>query len=199
MHPMTRWPAAIVAALATLLLLAVPSLAHGGRDVSGYEIEVGFLDEPVYVGESSGLELHVADSSDAGVEGLEATLQAEVRFEDRTRALELSPVPGAPGEYRSVFIPTAAGPYTFRIYGTIEDTAIDEAFTSGVDGFDEVREQAGGQFPVQLPGPADVARDAAAGAEASERATLGLVLGGAGLIAAVAALGVALANRRRAA
>ena len=85
------------------------------------------------------------------VEGLEETLEAEVTFGSQTRDLEISPRFGEPGAYESVFFPTAAGPYTFRIYGEVEGEAIDESFTSSPDGFGEVKELSGGQFPVQFP------------------------------------------------
>lgn len=187
---------AAFAAVAITLLLVAPATAHGGREVDGYEFTVGFIDEPVFSGESSGLELFVA-RDDVPIEGLEETLQAQVTFDDRTRDLELSPRFGEPGWYESVFFPTAAGRYTFRVHGTVEGTAVDETFTSGVDGFADVAELASGQFPVQLAAPADVARDAAAGAAAAGTATIGLVLGGAGLLVGLLALGIALAGRRR--
>ena len=154
---------------------------------------------------------------DTPVEGLETTLQAEVIYQGQTRALTVSPRFGQPGWYQSVFFPTAAGPYTFHIFGTVEGTPIDESFTSSPDGFsevevrqihaaalndpdgfNEVEDQAGGQFPVQIAAPVDVARDAEAGAAAAGTATLGLVLGGAGLLVGLVALGISLAGRRRA-
>ncbi|HET7685269.1 MAG TPA: hypothetical protein VFM19_02565 [Candidatus Limnocylindria bacterium] len=191
-----RRSVAAFAALAAALLVVAPATSHGGREVDGYEFTVGFMNEPVYSGQSSGLELFVARDG-APIEGLEETLRAQVSFGDQTRDLELTPRFDEPGWYESVFFPTAAGRYTFRIHGTIEGTPVDETFTSGVDGFGDVAELATGQFPVQLPAPADVARDAAAGADAAGTATIGLVLGGAGLLVGLVALGVALAGRRR--
>ncbi len=80
--------------------------------------------------------------------------------------------------------------------GEIEGQAVDETFTAGPDTFGEVEELAGGQFPVQLPAPADLARDAEAGAGAATTATIALVLGGAGLLAGLVAIGLTLARRR---
>ena len=191
-----RGTVALIVAAAAIALIAAPALAHGGREIAGYEFTVGFIDEPVYAGQSSGLEMHV-ERDEVAKEGLEATLQAEVMYQGQTRALELSPRFDAPGWYESVFFPTAAGRYTFRIHGTIDGTEIDETFTSGVDGFGDVAEVAAGQFPVQLPAPGDVAADAKAGAEAAGTAMIGLVLGGAGLLVALIALGLGLAGRRR--
>jgi len=169
--------------------------AHEERDVGDYTIEVGFLNEPVYSGEESGLELLVTHG-DQPVEGLEETLQAQVTFGDQTRDLEISPTFDEPGAYQSVFFPTAAGQYTFRVFGEIEGQAVDESFTSGPDTFGDVRDVSSGQFPVQYPATADVVRDAQAGANAATMATVALVVGGLGLIAGLVALGLAVARRR---
>ena len=187
-------PAVLGAALATLVGTGT-ILAHESRDLDDITMVVGFLDEPVYVGQKSGLELRVTHDGEPS-EGLEETLQAEVIFGDETRQLEISPQFGEPGAYRSVFIPTAAGPYTFRIFGEIDGEAVDESFTAGPDTFGEVQDTAGNQFPVVFPAAADVARDAEAGAAAATTATIALVIGVAALVAGLVALGLSLARRR---
>jgi hypothetical protein len=169
-------------------------LGHESRDVGEYTFVVGFLDEPVYSGQKSGLDLRVSRGEEP-VEGLEETLQVEVTFGDSTRELPLSPAFGEPGAYRSVFFPTAAGPYTFRVFGDIDGEPIDESFTSGPDTFSEVQDVVGGQFPVVFPAMGDLARDAEAGAAAATTATIALVLAAAGLLAALVALGLSLARR----
>ena len=186
---------AVLGAALIMMLSVGTTSAHGGREVGEYSFNVGFLDEPVYSGQESGLDLRVS-RGDEPVEGLEETLEAEVIFNDQHLDLPLSPAFDDPGAYRSVFFPTAAGPYTFRIFGTIEGTEIDESFTSGVDDFNEVQDVTGGQFPVVLPPAGDTARDATAGAEAAGTATLALVIGGGGLLAGLVALGLTLARRR---
>lgn len=184
---------AVVAAIA----IAAPALAHEERIVGVYSMEVGLIDEPVYTGQKSGLEFSIFQDA-APVEGLADTLKAQVTFGGTSRDLPISARSEEPGWYESVFFPTAAGPYTFRIYGTIKDTAIDETFTSSPDGFGEVQNQASGQFPIQYPAAGDVARDAQQGAAAAGTATIGLVVGGAGLLIALVALGLAFAAQRRA-
>jgi hypothetical protein len=187
--------AAALGVALTMLVGVGVTLAHESREVGEYTFVVGFLDEPVYAGQKSGLELRIS-AGESPVEGAEATLDAEVTFGDQTRALELSPSFGEPGAYQSVFFPTAAGTYTFRVFGELDGTAIDESFTSGPDTFSEVQDTAGGQFPVVYPAPADLARDAEAGAAAATTATIALALGAAGLVAGVVAIGLALARRR---
>ena len=187
--------AAALAAAVTLIIGTSAVLAHEEREVGEYTLEAGFLNEPAYTGEQNGLFLMVM-RADEPVEGLEEALEAEVSFGDQTRALEISPISGEPGAYRSVFFPTAAGPYTFRIFGDIGDLAIDEAFTSGPTTFTEVQDVTGGQFPVQFPATGDIVRDAEAGASAATTATIALILGAAGLVAGLVALGLTLARRR---
>ncbi|HEX2221498.1 MAG TPA: hypothetical protein VHK06_03145, partial [Candidatus Limnocylindria bacterium] len=184
------WSLALLCAIAAVQLSAVPVAAHEVRQVSGYEFVVGFMDEPVFTNQKSGLEFQVTANGEP-VEGLEETLEAEVSFAEQTRGLPLSPRFGQQGWYESVFFPTAAGPYTFRIHGEIAGEAVDESFTSGPETFSEVQDAASGQFPVAFPPTADVVRDAQVGAQAATTATIALAVGGVGLIAALVALGLA--------
>ena len=187
--------AAVLGALLTTAVGTGVVLAHESRAVGELTFTVGFLDEPVFSGQKSGLELRVSRGEEP-VEGLEESLEAEVTFGTDTRELPISAQFGEPGAYRSIFFPTAAGPYTFRIFGEIDGQPIDESFTSGPDTFSEVQDVAGGQFPVVFPATGDIVRDAEAGAGAATTATVALVLGAAGLLAGLVALGLTLARRR---
>ena len=149
-------------ALGAVLMLALPAAvdAHETRVIADgqYEIVVGFMDEPVFAGDKSGLEFWVSEvsmatpSADGGEEGtpvagLEETLQAEVIFGDQTMELPLEATWDEPGGYGSVFFPMEPGDYTFRIFGTIGDVEIDETFTSGPETFGAVEDPAPLQFP----------------------------------------------------
>lgn len=169
MQRLLRHGRALVLALALVALLAAPALAHEHRELldGQYEITIGFIEEPAFVGEQNGLFLRVvnlaattdavsdAESEEedadheagAPVIGLDQTLRAEVIFGDQSMALPLSPIGGELGSYRSVFFPTAAGDYTFHLTGEIEGNTIDESFTSAPDGFDSVQEVEPLQFP----------------------------------------------------
>jgi hypothetical protein len=165
MHRFTRLAAVCGLALSTVLLLVAPLVAqaHEVRQLADgkYQIVVGFIDEPVFAGDKSGLEFFVTDLSapaspvaEAGsneegapVEGLEKTLQAEVIFGDQTMELPLKARFNSPGAYESVFFPMKPGDYTFRIFGTLGDTEIDESFTSSPEGFGAVEDSAPVQFP----------------------------------------------------
>ena len=193
-HP--RSLTAVCAAIGLAIATVAPAAAHESREVGELTMVVGFIAEPVYVGNRSGLEFFV-NRGDEPVEGLEETLQAEVRFGTDARELPLTARFGEPGAYQSYFIPTAAGPYTFRIFGTIDGAEIDESFTSSEEGFNEVQEVTSGQFPIRFPTQAELAAQAAQGAAAASQATLALVIGGVGVLAALVALGVTLARSRR--
>ncbi len=188
--------AATVAASILTLSMVPAVLAHEERTVGAYDLEVGLIDEPVYVGDRSGLEIHVT-RDDKAVEGLETTLKAQVIFGSQQRDLTLSAREGDPGWYQSVFIPTAAGKYTFHLTGTIEDQTIDESFTSSPTGFDEVDEAAVGQFPNVLPTTTEVSVNANKGADAAGQVPLAIGLGAAGAVLGLVALAVSLAGRRR--
>jgi hypothetical protein len=182
---------------ALLALLAFPGIAaaHEVREVGEFSLTVGFMDEPVFTDQKSGLEFRVTRGEEP-VEGLESSLQAEVIYSGQSRELPISPRFGQPGWYQSVFFPTAAGPYTFHISGTIDGQEIDESFTAGPDTFGEVQDATSGQFPVAFPGTGDIARDAEAGAAAATTATIALVLGAGGLLAGLVAMGLTLSRRR---
>lgn len=187
--------AAVLATLLAVLAGTSATLAHESRDVGDVTITVGFRNEPVFAGEESGLEFRVR-RGDQPVEGLEETLQAQVRYGDRTRDLEISASFGEPGLYESVFFPTAAGQYAFRIFGEIDGQPIDEEFTSGPDTFGDVRDAAEGQFPVVYPATGDIVQAAEAGEAAATTATIALVLGAAGLLVGLVALGLSVMRRR---
>ena len=186
---------ATVLGMALVVVAVGTAFAHEERQVGDHSFAVGFIDEPVFVGQKSGLEFFVSHDGEEPVEGLEETLQAQVTYGSETRDLEISPRFGEPGAYESVFFPTAAGPYSFRIFGEVEGEPFDETFTAGPDTFGEVQELAGGQFPIQFPAQTDVVADAEAGAAAATQATIALVLGAAALLAALVALGLWVARR----
>jgi hypothetical protein len=163
------------AALVLFALLPAVAGAHESRDVADgqYQLVVGFLNEPVAVGDKSGLDLRVSKPATDGssepvpVEGLETTLQGEVYFGEEMMALTIEPRFGQPGAYASWFYPNAAGTYSFRIFGEIEGIAVDETFTSGPDTFGDIEERL--LFP---------AGDAAAAAPAVTSAGVGDLPGG---------------------
>ena len=136
-------------------------MKHGSSPTANTGFVVGLMNEPVFAGDKSGLEFWVTEvppttpaagpgeeAEGAPVEGLEETLQAEVIYEDQTMELPLTAMWDDPAGYYSVFFPTAsAGDYTFRVYGAINGSEIDESFTSGPETFGPVEDPAPLQFP----------------------------------------------------
>ena len=188
---------AVVSAILLTILVAAPALAHEARTVNGYDFEVGLINEPVFVGDKSGLELFV-HKDDQPVADLDRTVTAQVLYNGQARDLPLIADDEVPGRYFSAFIPTAAGKYTFHLKGALPDgSTFDESFTSSPTGFNEVQEVAAGQFPVQFPSQADLAAQAKKGSDAASQMTIALALGGLGVLLGLAALGVAVAGRSR--
>ena len=188
--------AAPVAAAMLLFLVAVPASAHQEVSFDGYDLEVGMINEPVYVGDKSGLEFSVMKDGQP-VTGLETTLNATTTYNGQTRDLTIDARDGADGWYESFFIPTASGGYTFHIFGTIEGNAFDQTFNATPDGYGPVAEAQGNQFPNQLPSTAELVDQAARGAKAADQVVIAIGVGAAGLVVGLVAIGLALAGRRR--
>lgn len=147
-----------VAFLATMMsTFAVPASAHGNREIAEKVFTVGFLNEPAFTDNINAVDLRVKDhETDKPVLGLEKTLKVEVTYGGKTLQLPLRTRFGVPGAYAADFIPTKAGAYTFRFFGTIDGVSIDEKFTSVVDNFNEVKSAADLQFPEKITPASDL-------------------------------------------
>ena len=191
---------ALAAALLLALTLPGTALAHASIDVGDgrYVLELGFRDEPAYLGLPNAVYLKAEEYATGGtepVDGLAATLTAEVSKDGETMTVPL--VPMGEGEYEGVFVPTATGDYTFRIFGTIGDAEIDESVTSGPNTFATIEPLNTIEFPVPRPDPGQAQAEAAeAEAAASLARTLAMVGIAAGVIGAIlGALALARAGR----
>ena len=181
----------------TMAALVMPgaALAHASIDVGDgqYVMEVGFRDEPTYLGLPNALYLKVEEYATGGakpVDGLAASLTTEVDKDGQTLTLPL--VPLGDGEYQMTFVPTATGDYTFRISGTIGEALVDASVTSGPNTFNSVEPLSAIEFPVARQDPGQIALAAsnaeAAAASARTFAIVGIAIGVLGLIVAAAAL-----------
>jgi hypothetical protein len=179
---------------------AAGASAHVEIDVGEgqYVMEVGFRDEPAYLGQPNALTLSVERYATGGTEpvnDLAATLSAEVSKDGQTMSLPLVPV--GEGEYEAAFVPTATGDYTFRISGTIGEATVDESVTSGPTTFNSVEPLSAIEFPRPRPDPVQLQ---AAVADANAAATAARTLGIAGIIAGVLGIivgALALARSRQ--
>jgi hypothetical protein len=211
--------AVVVAVLAVLLvpLLAASASAHGEHKVDNYTVEVGFGTEPAYAGVTNSVQLIISNNG-RPVTDAKGLKVAVTTGDAEPREMVLQPHFGAdfgePGDYRAFFIPTAPGPYTFKVTGTLGGKKVDQSYTSGKDGFDEVTDPAEAQYPVQQPSGSQLTtrldrettrlnaavaahREAADQdvAEARRLATIGLAVGALGLLTAVGVGVVALRRR----
>ncbi len=156
----------VLALFATLSALAMPSAARETRTLADrFMVEIGFVDEPAIQADTNGLWLRVTEDEEP-VTGLEQTLQAEVIYGDAVRALPLIPTTDQAGVYTSTFIPVQPGDYTFHIFGTIADLAVDERFSSAPEGVAPVDARIDYEFPTAAQGwmPERLAMPAAIGA-----------------------------------
>jgi hypothetical protein len=153
-----------------LLVLSLPAAAHEQREVGPYEIAVGWRVEPAYVGLMNGPEVFVSRTGEGedhghdhdsgpesahhdseGLAGVPVDLSVEVSFGGQSVTLPLRPVWGTSGHYVADLIPTMPGDYTFRVFGTIGETAIDETLTSADGLFSTVEPVEDILFPVIEP------------------------------------------------
>jgi len=201
----TLYWSAIAPAILLLATLALPglALAHERRAIGGgkYVAVVGWDTEPAYQDQLNAATIRImrADTSQP-VEGLEKSLTLQIAFGGgQPREFPLRAVFQQPGAYAADIQPTKAGSYVWTLSGTIEGTPINETFESGPGRFDDVESGTAVQFPSPAADPAAAIADAqAARAEAASARTLGIagiVIGGLGLLAAIAAF----ATRRPAA
>ena len=215
---MNRRIVIVVAGTALLLwLAAAPATAPGEHKVDKYTVEVGFGTEPAYAGVTNSVQLIISNNgrpvTDArGLKVAVSTGDAE------PKDLALQPFFGdgfgEPGDYRAFFVPTTPGPYTFKVTGTLGGKKVNQSYTSGTDGFDEVTDPAEVQYPVQQPSGSQLtarldrettrlnaavaAQGEAADADvagARRLAAVGLAVGALGLLTAVGVGVVALRRR----
>ncbi len=123
--------------LAALLLfsLSAAALAHVTKTAGDgdYELVVGFVGAPLYVGEIEQVELIARDAGGEPVVGLESSLKAEILGPDgAVLEVTLRTVHGTPGLYLADFRPTQVGNYDVRIHGFVGEFEFDEVY-SGVD------------------------------------------------------------------
>ena len=133
-------------ALLAALLAPLTASAHTEVTVGKYALEIGWVNEPVLLGETNAVFISVVDSeSNKPVEGL-TTLEVEISTGGQTRKLNLRPLgEDSPGQYAADFIPTVRGVYTVHLSGAIEAQAV------GLDqDIEEVELGSDYQFPVVL-------------------------------------------------
>jgi hypothetical protein len=147
------------------LALAPISAAHTPHAVGDYELEIGWLHEPAFVGQPNAVQVTIVDANGDPVTDLALDDLAVVVSTAGQDSASLSLVPafdaeegvGPLGEYDAVIVPTAPGDYTFHITGSIHGTAADLTVTSSDETFDPVETSTELEFPAKLPNLTEVA------------------------------------------
>lgn len=136
----TKGIAAGLLAFVLAVALVQPALAHERIEVGPYVLIIGWLNEPVVVGERNAILIEVTLDGEP-VEGVEAALDVEILYGGRTRIGNLSPAV-EPGVYTVELIPTVPGQYDVRLYGAIGDERLDTVVLP-----EEVLDASALQFP----------------------------------------------------
>jgi hypothetical protein len=151
---------AIVPVLLLLSLAVAPAVAaHEQVKAGSYDIEMGWLVEPTYVGQPNAVSLTILDSAGKPVTDLGAndiTVVVTTAGVDSPAltfnpAFDLADGDGTFGEYDAALVPTAPGDYTFHVTGKIHSTTVDFSGTSSADTFNSVIGSGDLEFPVKLP------------------------------------------------
>jgi len=198
--------------------------AHVVVKAGTYSLAIGWAHEPTYVGEQNAVQVIVTTAAGRPVDDLKAGDLAVVVSTGGQQSTSLQLVPmydadtglGIHGDYEAALMPTAPGDYTFHVTGSVHGTTVDETETSSDSTFNSATDATGVQFPAKLPTMAEVATHldrvdarvaalpspaadtAASDAEsaASQALLVGVAVGGAGVILAVAALLLGVRGRR---
>jgi hypothetical protein len=165
----------VVAVLGAAALLAAvaaaPASAHAEKKAGRYAFVVGFGTEPAYAGQPNSLQVIITRDGKPATDlaGQLDGLMAHAYYGRRAdRRLENAMMPlephfgddwGIPGDYRSFFVPTQAGAYTFTLEGKLDGQRIDLVVPSGPETFGDVNDPAKAAFPaVKDPTTAQLAQ-----------------------------------------
>jgi hypothetical protein len=208
---------AVTAVIAATTLMFVPEVAtaHTEETAGPLELEIGFRDEPVYVGVPNAVFLALM-KDDHPVRDIGDPLTVTLGFGDRVSDPIVFDPMEEPGQFQAPFVPSQAGAYTFTLSGSVDGEVVELSVTSGPKTFDEAQDIAGATFPQVLfptntelasrieqesertatalgamASDVEAANDAASSAKTV--GSIGIVLGALGLIVGAAAL----ATRKR--
>lgn len=191
--------AAMLIVATSLIAFTGTAAAHERRTLGPYQLVVGWLNEPAYVGLMNSFDLRVTDTRVTParpVEGLEKTLTVDLRTGG------LAPLPltvttrfGVPGAYNGYVMPTATGTYVFTIKGKIESLDVNEQFESGPGRFGDVESTDPLQYPNKVPVADDLGKRLSDLQGTADQARIFAL---AALVVGIIALGgAALMGRRR--
>ena len=159
------------AAVLLAALAAAPASAHTEKRAGRYSFVIGFGTEPAYAGQPNSMQVIISrdgkPATDLGdkLDGLMGHAfygdKADPKLENAMMPLEATFGDGwgTPGDYRSFFVPSQAGTYTFVLKGKLGNQKVDLAVPSGPKTFGDVNDPAAAAFPaVKDPTTAQLAQ-----------------------------------------
>ena len=128
----------LLRALGALLLLASLSIplvvsAHQTITDQGYDIEYGWVNEPVIINQPNAVVINITKHSDTTTDTTAAPADVDVSglvilasYGGQNKTLALQPLgEDTPGQFVAPMMPTVAGTYTIQLSGKIDGNAID--------------------------------------------------------------------------
>jgi hypothetical protein len=150
---------AVAAVIATAPLMFIPEIAHAHaeRTIGPFDLEIGFRDEPVYVGVPNAVFLELMKDGEE-VTDLGDSLTVTLGFGDQTSDPIVFEPMEVPGQFQAPFVPSQVGAYTFTLSGSVDGDALELSLTSGPKTFDEAKDVTAATFPaVRYPTNVDLA------------------------------------------
>jgi hypothetical protein len=137
--------------VAAALVAATGASGHLRTISGGFRLEVGWVQEPAYVGSVNAIEVAVSDPRSGAPVLAPNSLVVQVSYGDRRISLPLQPSDEQPGTFTAPLEPTAAGTYAFHVSGAIRGRQIDVVATCSERTFDCVSLPSAIQFPATVP------------------------------------------------
>ena len=116
------------------LLVPLIASAHQTTTDAGYDIEYGWINEPVIVNEPNAVVINITKHSDSTDSSATEAPPADVdvsglviqaMYGGQTKTLKLQPLgEDTPGQFVAPMMPTVAGQYTIQLSGKIDGTDI---------------------------------------------------------------------------
>jgi hypothetical protein len=178
----TRIIAALVLISGVLFLNIESASAHTTVHAGNYDVEVGWVDEPPIVGQRNAVVVNVSNTTSPDAQVDVSKFTVNVTYGGQTKTLTLQPLSeDSKNQYIAPILPMVAGQYTVQLRGQLDSTSVsldvqpEEVVPSDTLAFPSV---AASTSPTAAP-------------------DWGTWLGGAGLIAGLAGLVIALLAWRK--
>lgn len=126
MNKKKLWTAGLISLIALVLNFQL-ALAHESVTVGDYEIEYGWLNEPVIVGQLNAFIVIVSDTSSGEAQPVEdvSGLTVTVSYGGQNKTLTLQPLgEGTPGQFVAPILPTIPGQYALMFGGKLGETDV---------------------------------------------------------------------------